>query len=78
MPLRDIVNIPYRNILRLCIVHGHFVKNDGKKRLKPGTSNQFLSRVEWAKWQHDEAVLRLVTILRHKLRVTICIFLSFK
>ena len=47
-------------LLLLFIVHGQFVKNDGKKRLKPGTSNQFMSRVEWAKWQHNEAVLRFV------------------
>ena len=34
------------------------VKEDGRKRLKPGTSSEYISKTQWVQWQFDEASKR--------------------
>lgn len=44
------------------VVHGVYVKEDGKLRLKPGTDDQWITKVEWAEWQFEEATRRYTAL----------------
>ena len=40
------------------LVYGRFVEEDGRLRLKPGTLDVWLNKVQWATWQYEEATRR--------------------